>query len=98
MQVLDLQHPEKFVRDTARFPPLMKAHSAEGTRPQARRLRDLAKEVLGLVIQKSEHSPIDDARASLYLYHRHAKVRLVAGGCGHVIGSPSAWHRCQTVV
>ena len=54
----------------------MKAHPAEGTRPQARRLRDLAKEVLGLVIQKSEHSPIDDARASLYLYHRHAKVRF----------------------
>ena len=90
VQALDLQHPDKLTRDTARFPPLMKAHPAEGTRPQARRLRDLAKEVLGLVIQKSEHSPIDDARASLYLYHRHAKVRTGSPG---LCGSESAQYQ-----
>ena len=41
---------------------------------KARALRHLAAEQLGLTIQEGEHSPVDDARASLYLYLKHRKV------------------------
>jgi len=61
------------IRDTARFPPLMRATQA-GRKPKARALRHLAFEVLGLGIQEGEHSPVEDARCALYLYQRHAKV------------------------
>lgn len=50
--------------------------------------RDLAAEHLGLAIQGGEHSPVDDARAALYLYKRFHKARLggengrrLLGGC-----------------
>ena len=43
---------------------------------KARALRHLAAEQLGLTIQEGEHSPVDDARASLYLYLKHRKVGL----------------------
>lgn len=73
LQALLLSHPAKLVRDTARFPPLMGA-SQPGRKPKARALRHLAFEELGLGIQEGEHSPVEDARAALYLYQRHAKV------------------------
>ncbi len=38
-----------------------------------RALRVLASQELGLTIQEGEHSPVEDARAALYLYHRHRK-------------------------
>ncbi len=46
-----------------------------------RALRHLASEMLGLTIQEGEHSPVDDARAALYLYlkHRKVKLHLIAG-------------------
>jgi RNA exonuclease 4 len=69
LTALMVSHPRALVRDTARFPPLMRA-TAPGRRPKARRLRDLAAEVLGLTIQGGAHSPVDDARAALYLYQR----------------------------
>jgi hypothetical protein len=47
--------------------------TAPGRRPKPRRLRDLAAEVLGLAIQGGAHSPVDDARAALYLYQRFRK-------------------------
>ena len=31
------------------------------------------------ILQEGEHSPVDDARAALYLYHKHRKVRAGAG-------------------
>ena len=72
-QALLLGHPAKAVRDTARFPPLMLPRRPGGkARPRA--LRALAAEQLGLTIQEGEHSPVDDARAALYLYHKHRKV------------------------
>jgi len=65
------------VRDTARFPPLMRA-AAPGRRPRPRALRHLAAEHLGLAIQAGEHSPVDDARAALYLYQKHRRARALS--------------------
>ena len=50
MQALLLSHPRRFIRDTARYPPLMRA-TAPGRRPKPRALRHLALEHLGLTIQ-----------------------------------------------
>ena len=73
MQALLLSHPRKLIRDTARYPPLMRA-TAPGRRPKPRALRHLAAQHLALAIQAGEHSPVDDARAALYLYLRFQKV------------------------
>lgn len=73
LQALLLSHPRKHIRDTARYPPLMRA-TAPGRRPKPRALRHLAAQHLGLTIQAGEHSPVDDARAALYLYLRFQKV------------------------
>ncbi|KAK9829039.1 hypothetical protein WJX72_003585 [[Myrmecia] bisecta] len=72
LQALLLGHPRKDIRDTARYPPLMRA-TAPGRRPKPRALRHLAAEQLGLTIQEGEHTPVDDARAALYLYLKHRK-------------------------
>ena len=134
MQALLLSHRRKDVRDTAQYPPLMKAqasmhgqemrlctvHAAPGRdnapglhqdsnhwqlphtaglptcclqartgKLKARALRHLAAEQLGLTIQEGEHSPVDDAWASLYLYLKHRKVGLDgwSGCCGCQLGS-----------
>ena len=50
--------------------------TAPGRRPKPRALRHLAAEQLGLAIQAGEHSPVDDARAALYLYQKHRRVRI----------------------
>lgn len=83
-QVLLLGHRRKDVRDTARYPPLMRAQARSG-KLKARALRHLAAEQLGLAIQEGEHSPVDDARAALYLY---MKVR---GGGLDWRGLGGAW-------
>ena len=72
--MLQLGHPGKDIRDTARYPPLMRA-AAPGRRPKPRSLRVLASEQLGLDIQSGEHTPVDDARAALYLYQKHRRAR-----------------------
>merc|ERR1712176_319388 len=41
---------------------------------KSRALKELAAEHLGLEIQHGEHSPVEDARAALYLYHKHRIV------------------------
>ena len=87
LRALLLGHPRSHVRDTARFPPLMRA-TAPGRRPKPRKLRDLAAEHLGLTIQAGEHSPVDDARAALYLYLRFRRqwdAALKAGGGSGVL-------------
>ena len=52
--------------------------AAPGRRPKPRALRHLAAQHLGLTIQAGEHSPVDDARAALYLYLRFQKVRFTS--------------------
>ncbi|PRW59412.1 RNA exonuclease 4 [Chlorella sorokiniana] len=81
LEALLLSHKRKDVRDTARYPPLMKEQARTG-RLKPRALRHLAAEQLGLTIQEGEHSPVDDARAALLLYMRHRKEweRWVAAG------------------
>ena len=60
-------------RDTATYPPLMMS-VGKGQKAKSRSLRHLAETELGLSIQAGEHSPVDDARSTLYLYHKHRKV------------------------
>ena len=38
---------------------------------RSKSLKQLAAAELGLEIQEGSHSPVDDARAALYLYHKH---------------------------
>ncbi|WIA19162.1 hypothetical protein OEZ85_003808 [Tetradesmus obliquus] len=71
LRVLMLSHPRKAIRDTAKFPPFM---FSKGGKRRPRALRHLALQELGLVIQEGEHSSVDDARAALYLYQKHASA------------------------
>ena len=73
LQALLLGHPYKLIRDTSKYPPLMRP-GGPGRKPKPKALRHLAFEQLGLGIQSGEHSPVEDARATLYLYQLHAKV------------------------
>ena len=66
LKVLLLPHPARSTRDTAKWPPLMRVNGRGKKRP--RKLRDLAKEHLGLAIQEGEHGSVEDARAALALY------------------------------
>jgi RNA exonuclease 4 len=70
LAVLLLSHPKKLIRDTSRYPPLM---FTKRGKKRAQALRVLAERELGLKIQEGEHNPVDDARAALYLYHKHRK-------------------------
>mmetsp|Transcript_6626 Transcript_6626/g.18478 ORF Transcript_6626/g.18478 Transcript_6626/m.18478 type:complete len:256 (-) Transcript_6626:128-895(-) len=72
LAALQMSHPRKLIRDTAKYPPLMR-EPRPGRKPKPRALRKLAAEQLGLEIQSGEHSPVDDARCALYLYHKHQK-------------------------
>lgn len=57
LDVLLLSHHPAMVRDTARYPPYMRALGTGGGKLRPRALRDLAKEHLGLEIQRGEHDP-----------------------------------------
>ena len=64
LKALKLQHvfPQSRIRDTATFGPLARLDG----RPRA--LRELVAEHTGVEIQTGQHSSLDDARATLYLY------------------------------
>jgi RNA exonuclease 4 len=80
LEVLGIDHPESDLRDTSRYPPLMKVLTNGRIKPRA--LRHLAQEHLTLAIQAAEHCSIEDARASLGLYQKHKKEweKWLAGG------------------
>jgi len=61
-EALLLSHPHNMIRDTAKYGPFMRGKR----KPKA--LRKLAKEHLGVTIQKGEHDSGEDARAALLLY------------------------------
>lgn len=65
LEVLELDHPRRDVRDTARYPPYRAM--AGGVSP---RLKVLVSELLGLEIQGGEHSSVEDARATMMLFRR----------------------------
>jgi len=69
LKALMLTHPRRDIRDTARYKPYMKSRGGGG-KLQPRKLKDLAKEKLGIEIQVEgeSHSSIDDARAAMELF------------------------------
>ena len=56
--------------------PLHRVTTAEEATPCERTLQFSYGCYVG---QEGEHSPVDDARAALYLYHKHRKARRSHG-------------------
>lgn len=67
LKVFNLKHPWYMIRDSADYQPLLRFNL------QPRRLKELAKVELGLLIQRDgkEHDSIEDARAAMEIYKRH---------------------------
>ncbi|KAF3483033.1 RNA exonuclease 4 [Arthroderma uncinatum] len=65
LDALLLSHSKRDIRDTSRHPPYRKF--AGGGSPK---LKVLASELLGLEIQGSAHSSVEDARATMMLFRR----------------------------
>ncbi|KLU81789.1 RNA exonuclease 4 [Magnaporthiopsis poae ATCC 64411] len=66
LAALELDHPHRAIRDTAKFSGFRKY--GQGPKPA---LRVLAREILGLEIQDGTHSSIEDARVTMLLFRRH---------------------------
>ncbi len=71
LDALQLTHPAQDLRDTSKVAALRRV--LPNGRSVARSLKHLAAEEVGLDIQSGEHSPVEDARAALYLYHKHKR-------------------------
>jgi len=67
LNALMLTHPKQDIRDTAKYRPFQRWG---GNKWRARRLRDLVKENLGLIIQEEgqSHDSVDDAKATMELF------------------------------
>jgi RNA exonuclease 4 len=66
MRVLMWSHPRRMVRDTSTF------HRFRAlSRGRTPALRRLAKQILGVGIQKGEHDSAEDARAAMLLYKKY---------------------------
>ena len=70
LSVLMLKHSYKYIRDTARYEPFMKPHPKKENKFRPRKLKDLAKDFLGVEIQTGDegHDPSEDARTAVMLY------------------------------
>ena len=70
LQVLRITHPWYNIRDTSNYSSFMKIDHHGMWRP--RRLRDLARQHLGILIQQAgvEHDSLEDACAAMALYKR----------------------------
>jgi RNA exonuclease 4 len=68
LSVLQLFHPFYNKRDTGLYPPFMKVDQFGFFHP--RRLRDLARQHLGILIQQpgQEHDSVEDSNAAMLLY------------------------------
>jgi RNA exonuclease 4 len=66
LRALELDHPFRAIRDTAKFSGFRKY--GNGPKPA---LRVLAKELLGVEIQTGQHSSIEDARVAMLLFRKH---------------------------
>jgi len=73
--VLRIHHEWHMIRDTARYEPFMKAHPTEEGVLIAKKLKELSRDKLGLVIQEDgkEHDSIEDATAAMELYIKHRR-------------------------
>lgn len=67
LKVFHLSHPWYMIRDSATYQPLLRFNL------QPRRLKELARVELGMLIQRDgkEHDSVEDARASMEIYKRH---------------------------
>ena len=67
LKVFHLNHPWHMIRDSATYQPLLRFNL------QPRRLKELARVELGLLIQPDgkEHDSVEDARAAMEIYKRH---------------------------
>jgi len=72
---LNLSHPWHMIRDTAKFEPFMKRSKIDKTRLVSKKLKILAKDKLGIEIQKDGHAhcSIEDAAAAMDLYKKARK-------------------------
>jgi len=70
LEALGLKHPWYAMRDTARYTPYMTHSTNPNAVPRSRKLRDLATDKLGILIQETgqAHCPIEDAVTALQLY------------------------------
>lgn len=67
LKVLQLQHPQRALRDTSKYRPLVQRVTG-GATPS---LKTLARCVLGENIQIGEHSSVEDARAAMRIFNRY---------------------------
>ncbi|KAL0892535.1 hypothetical protein ABMA27_015636 [Loxostege sticticalis] len=65
LKMLDLDHPERNIRDVALYPPFREYNN--GNKPS---LKMLAEKVLGERIQDGPHDPVQDARTAMKLYKK----------------------------
>jgi RNA exonuclease 4 len=72
-RVLGITHPWYYIRDTAKYEPFMKVDPTGEKDFIPKKLKVLAKDKLGLVIQEEgvPHCPLEDAVAALELYKKH---------------------------
>eukprot|EP00573_Skeletonema_grethae_P001351 CAMPEP_0201689100 /NCGR_PEP_ID=MMETSP0578-20130828/2747_1 /ASSEMBLY_ACC=CAM_ASM_000663 /TAXON_ID=267565 /ORGANISM="Skeletonema grethea, Strain CCMP 1804" /LENGTH=357 /DNA_ID=CAMNT_0048173625 /DNA_START=1 /DNA_END=1074 /DNA_ORIENTATION=+ len=72
-RVLGVTHPWYLTRDTAKYEPFMKVDPTGEKEFVPKKLKVLAKDKLGLVIQEEgvPHCPLEDAVAALELYKKH---------------------------
>ncbi|KAI6230629.1 RNA exonuclease 4 [Aphelenchoides fujianensis] len=68
-RVLNLTHPFRLIRDTAKYRPFRDAVACASS-PS---LKLLAEKLLGVRIQEGEHDSLIDARTALRLYMNHRK-------------------------
>ena len=69
LEALYLTHPKKMIRDTAGHTPFKQKYS-KGKTPS---LKKLAQEILGWNIQGGEHSSVEDAKATMFIYKSDKK-------------------------
>ena len=73
--VLQIRHEWHMIRDTAKYQPFMKEHPTEQGLLVPKKLKELAKDKLGLIIQQDgqQHDSIEDATAAMELYIKHRR-------------------------
>jgi len=95
---LRYHHPTHLVRDSAKFPPLMRELSSWLC---ARSLKELASQELGLRIQTGRHCPKQDALAALVLYRKHRDGwdahQLQSAGVWEIQGLLEIFRECGTI-
>mmetsp|Transcript_10513 Transcript_10513/g.14843 ORF Transcript_10513/g.14843 Transcript_10513/m.14843 type:complete len:322 (+) Transcript_10513:34-999(+) len=70
--VLNICHPWFMIRDTAKYEPFMKPDTIDDSKLIPKKLKTLAHDKLGMIIQREgeEHDSIEDATAAMELYKK----------------------------